>query len=138
MSITGSIIYDGECAFCIKQVKRIQKFDGKNQFKYDIRQNPELLLIYPEMKAFEEVDGLRYCSTQKEAYVGADAVYQIYSRLVPFNVLAWTYHIPGLKSIYKSIYAWIAKNRYRFTAKCEDDVCEIPYKKRNNKLNGHL
>jgi predicted DCC family thiol-disulfide oxidoreductase YuxK len=132
MPISGAIIYDGECAFCIKQVQRIQKFDKKAQFMYDIRQNKNITNLYPELKEYENVDGLRFCSKEHTAYIGADAVFQIYNKLSPFNLLAWTYKVPGLNLIFKAIYAWIAKNRYKFSEKCKDEVCEIPYNDRKS------
>jgi len=128
----GAIVYDGECAFCIKQIQRIQKFDKKNQFMYDVRQNKNIIKLYPELKEFEDVDGLRFCSKDHVAFIGADAVYQIYSKLSPFYLLAWAYKIPGLNYVFKAIYAWIARNRYKFSAQCEDEVCEIPFNERKS------
>ena len=131
MSFNGTIIYDGECGFCKKQIDRIKGLDRVSQFQYEVRQSESLLIDFPEMKEFENVDGLRFSSLHHKAYVGADAVYQIYSRLFPFKMIAWCYKIPGLNMIFKRIYKWISDNRQRLSGNCENQKCDIPYQKRN-------
>lgn len=129
--LSGTIIYDGECQYCIKQIHRIQNLDRKKQFLFDIRQNKNLYALYPELEPYDGIDGLRFVRADKEAFIGADAVHQIYKCISPFQLLTWTYHIPVLKQFFKLIYLIIAKNRYRLSKTCKDGVCDIPYKERS-------
>ena len=55
--------------------------------------------------------------------VGADAIYNIARQLKGWKYLAWMYRIPVLNTVCRASYAWIARNRYRFAKKCEDEVC---------------
>ena len=119
------VVYDGECPFCLKHVDRMQRRDRSDVFEYQPRQAPGLEDRFPRLTEGDFNSGMRLIDTDGSISVGADAVYNIARRLDGWKYLAWMYRVPVLNGICRASYAWIARNRYRFAKKCDDDVCEF-------------
>lgn len=119
------VVYDGECPYCLKQVDRMQSRDSDRTFEYQPRQAAGLEERFPKLADGDFNSGMRLIHTDGSISVGADAVYEIARRLNGWKYLAWLYRVPVLGWICRTGYAWIARNRYRFAKKCEDDVCEL-------------
>ena len=118
------VIYDGQCKFCLGQIAKMKKCDRRCVFDYLPRQTENLLEQFPVLENEEFDTGLRLVTTENRVMVGADAVYEIYRRFKPYKYLTWIYKVPLLNGLFKKIYQWIAKNRYRLKGKC-DEGCEI-------------
>lgn len=57
---------------------------------------------------------------------GADAWAHIGMHLPGWNLLAWVLLIPGVRWIAAKVYAWIARNRYRWNRNlCADGTCAL-------------
>ena len=108
-----TIIYDGICSLCQRQVARIRRFDGRRVFDYVARQSPDLLARFPQLANEEFSTGMRLVHRDGRVAVGADAVYEIARRLSLTRWVAWLYRVPGLHALARRIYAHIAANRYR-------------------------
>ncbi len=119
------VVYDGECPFCLKHVDRMQRRDSSDVFEYQPRQAAGLEDRFPRLTEGDFNSGMRLIDTDGSISVGADAVYNIARRLDGWKYLAWMYRVPVLNSICRASYAWIARNRYRFAKKCDDDACEL-------------
>lgn len=124
------VIFDGDCSFCRLQIEKIKRRDRLDQFEFSPRQESGLLKDHPELLPYENQDGLRFISIQRNVFVGADSVYQIYKRIFPFNLVTWVYKLPLFHAFFQIIYQWISKNRLKLSGKCENDVCEVPYEDR--------
>jgi predicted DCC family thiol-disulfide oxidoreductase YuxK len=121
-----AIVYDAECPFCRKQIRKIQAMNrGKNQFDYLPNQNLDILEVYPGLKKFEFQDGLKFVSTDGVASCGADAVFEIARRLPYWSWLKWLYPIPPITWCARVCYGWVAKRRLNISKICNDDHCEI-------------
>ena len=121
----ATIVYDGECPFCIKQVKSIQDMDHNDCFDYVPRQAPELVTCFPTLKEMDFEEGMRLVDPNGCIYVGADAVYQIARRLPKARLIAWLYCIPVCKQIAQILYRWIAVNRKRLGQTCRAEPSKI-------------
>lgn len=120
------VVYDGECRFCLKQVDRIQRRDRQSIFDYSPRQEEGLVERFPKLAEVDFDSGMRLIERDGTIHAEADAVYEIARRLPLWRGMAWLYRIPGLNWIFRRIYAWIAKNRYRLASKCEvDGECQV-------------
>src|ERR1700688_608042 len=118
------VIYDGECRFCIDQVRRIKQMDMLHQLEYIPRQDPTADLRFPMLRTIDFDKGMRLLTADGNNYAGADAVYQIARRLPATRPIAWLYCIPGINQIAKLIYTWIARNRKRLGQTCDDASCK--------------
>ena len=121
------IVYDGECRFCLWSVGRIRRFDRNGRFEYLPCQTAGIEERFPILSSSDFNTGLRLIHAGGQVDVGADAVYQIYRQLPPWNLFTGVYRIPGLKQLFRAGYGLIARNRHRFgRVECADEVCEIP------------
>ena len=113
-----AIVFDGQCPFCIRQVARIQQRDLEGTFEYVPRQTQGLESRFPKLAEGDFNTGMRLVHVDGSVSVGADAVYQIARRLPGWRGWAWLYRVPGLRSLLRAIYGWIARNRYRLARTC--------------------
>lgn len=117
------IIYDGQCAFCRRQVERIRRRDPRNQFDYLAFEDPEVNRRFAHLDITDVDAGLRLITPDQQVYAGHDAVYHIARRIRPWRPLAWLYHLPGARPLFARLYAWIARHRHRLAPKCEANSC---------------
>lgn len=120
------VVYDGACGFCRKQVARIARWDRAGVFEFLARQTPGLEERFPRLADADFNTGLRLILPDGTILVGADGVYEIARRLPRFRALAWLYRVPLLHGFCKSLYAWVARNRYRLVNSCDDGACSVP------------
>ena len=121
-----TIVYDGECAFCRKQVERIRGWDRAERFAYLPRQSPDLETRFPQLAQADLASGMRLVEPDGTVLVGADAVHGIARRLPGWRYLAWLYRVPGLRWLARRAYGWIAANRYKLAGSCDDGACDLP------------
>ncbi|MEE2657698.1 MAG: DUF393 domain-containing protein [Candidatus Latescibacterota bacterium] len=126
-----TIIYDGECRFCLWSLRRIQHLDRHCRYEYVPRQAPGVDERFPILTQSDFNIGLRLILVGgSPVHVGADAVYQIYRHLPPASWIAWVYRIPGITQLFRVGYAFIARNRHRFgRVECDTGGCEISYER---------
>ncbi len=122
------IVYDGQCRFCQKQVERIRRWDSRSRFEYVPRQTPGLDERFPQLAQGDFNTGMRLIGEAGSVYVGADAVYQIATRLPRSRWIAWVYRVPVLHQLARGLYAWVAKNRQSLGGSCEDGACQIDHR----------
>jgi predicted DCC family thiol-disulfide oxidoreductase YuxK len=119
------IVYDGDCAFCRKQIARIRARATRGQFEYLPRQAPGITDRFPILAESDFNTGMRLVHPSGQVYVGADAVYQIARALPGWRRIAWLYRVPILHGLSRLIYRWIAANRQRLGQTCDDGACAI-------------
>lgn len=121
-----TIVYDGECRFCIARVDNIRALDKRNRFDYVPRQDTHSAELFPQLAGFKLDDGMLLIEpNEKQIYVGADAVYHIARQLPGVQLIAGFYLIPGINQLAKFAYGLIAANRRRLGRVCVDNVCDI-------------
>jgi len=119
------VIYDGECPFCIDQIKRIRSWDRDSCFEYVARQTPGIDARFPVLQSVDFNKGMRLIEPEGQMFAGADALYHIFRRLPATNGIAWLYNVPGITQIARAVYAWIAANRKSLGKTCETGACDI-------------
>lgn len=119
-----TVVYDGQCPFCIRQIERFQSLDKNGCFEYVARQTPGLEERFPILASSDFNSGMRLIWPAGRVEVGADAVYQICKRLPRLRYAAWLYCLPGIKQIGRMVYAWIAANRQRLGRDCANGQCQ--------------
>lgn len=126
-SSAGTIVYDGECAFCLRQVERVRAKDIHGLFECVPQQAPGLFDRFPALAEADLDSGMRLIQPDGQIHVGPDAVYEIARRLPSWRRLAWLYRLPLLHRVFVAGYAWIAANRYRLAGKCREGRCALPH-----------
>jgi predicted DCC family thiol-disulfide oxidoreductase YuxK len=74
------VVYDGACAFCLRQVERIRRRDRAGVFEFVPRQTAGLEQRFPKLAEGDFNTGMRLVHRDGSVSVGADAVYEIARR----------------------------------------------------------
>jgi predicted DCC family thiol-disulfide oxidoreductase YuxK len=124
------VVYDGNCAFCKRQVDRLRSWDKRDRFDYLPHTAPGIEERYPALRAsgaagMDIERGMILLTPDGETHIGADAVQQIMRRLPPLNLLAPMFHVPGVRRLARRLYGWIARRRYRLSGQCEGEACRL-------------
>jgi predicted DCC family thiol-disulfide oxidoreductase YuxK len=119
-----NIVFDGQCAFCIRSLKIVSALDRYRSFRlYDSHQS-ETLLRFPELRG-ASVDEVMYTLVDGEVI---RAGFFAFRRLIWNIPLTWilipVFYFPGAGLLGPSLYAWVARNRSRFG--CRLDVGDLP------------
>jgi predicted metal-dependent hydrolase/predicted DCC family thiol-disulfide oxidoreductase YuxK len=115
---SGWIFYDGECQFCISNIRRHEKLLRKHGFELATLQTPwvrERLGLKPDFELTE----MKLLAPDGKIYGGADALLQIARRIWwawPLFALA---KIPGMIFPLRAIYRRVAANRHCLGGKCK-------------------
>ncbi len=130
-----TIIYDGECRFCTWSAGRISARDHDDMYEILPRQQPGLDKRFPILTQSDFNTGLRLIQADDGVHVGADAVYEIYRALPPYQLITWVYRVPILHSLFRLAYALIARYRHHLgridpALACDDTGCVISYGER--------
>lgn len=107
------IIYDNGCAYCRRQVQRVQSLDKRGLFECVAMDDPTLVQRYPVLAYDTLRSRLRLLHPDGVVHVGADAVYEIARRLPGWRWLAWLYRLPGLHTFFRWLYLRVSLNRWQ-------------------------
>ena len=59
-------------------------------------------------------------------YSGVDAWARIGKALPGWKLVSWLLLVPGIHFVAKRLYAWVARNRYRWNRElCKDGTCDL-------------
>lgn len=120
-----TLIYDGECSFCVEQVGRIRAMDKESAVDYVPRQVPDLDERFPVLKEMNFDEGMRFVSGDGLVYVGADAFAELGKRIKPLAWFTALYKLPVIKQAARVVYRLIAANRKRLGRTCEGGACRV-------------
>lgn len=118
-----TIVYDGECPFCVRQIERIRGWDRAGRFAYVPRQSEGLAERFPQLACEDFSSGLRAVRADGSVAVGAEAVYEIARRLPRWRWVAWVYRVPVVRGVCDRAYGWVAARRERSRAVCPPQGC---------------
>jgi len=122
---SGWVFYDGECQFCISNIRRYEKLLRRHGFEPETLQTPwvrERLGLKPD----SELTEMKLLATDGGIYGGADASLQIARRIWwawPLFALA---KIPGMIFIFRAIYRRVAARRHCLGGSCAIDQRKKP------------
>lgn len=125
---SGTLLYDGECVFCRRQIERIKAWDGLQQqgrgrFQYLSLHAPEVQERWPDLSRDRLMQEMCIIDPQDHRHWGAEAVRYI-TRVLPRLWWAAPFtHFPGAMLVLKPLYGLVSKYRYRLMGRTQD-ACE--------------
>jgi predicted DCC family thiol-disulfide oxidoreductase YuxK len=122
----ATLLYDGQCAFCIRSVKLAKRLDWFHRLQpVDARTvNDRLVTISPQ-RLMEEMHLITPHAGR--IYHGFGAFRWMAWRLPLLWPLAPFLYLPGIPTLGQKIYLWIARNRFRLVP-CHGGVCQTRQK----------
>jgi predicted DCC family thiol-disulfide oxidoreductase YuxK len=121
-----TILFDGHCALCRASAARVRRFDSRRRIELLDLHEPSVSQRYPKIDRQQAMKWMLAVDSQGRIYSGADAWARIGLLLPGWKFVAWILLVPGIHLLATNIYAWIARNRYRWNRTiCNDDSCSV-------------
>ena len=104
-----TLIYDGDCNFCTRWVRRWQPVTGD---RVEYLTSQEATDRFPQISPIHFENSVQLVDSQGAAFEGAEAVLQTLALVPGKGLLLWGYlKIPGFARVAEAIYRVIAHNR---------------------------
>jgi len=125
----ATVLYDGQCVFCRRQVSFLEKLSAKKLRFLDLHQHWQ---DYPQLDLAEALREMKLIDVTGRSYGGAAAIAKLLELCYPFwGKAAKLYDVPGITWFCDTAYKLIAENRYRLMGKdeaCESGSCAVKFK----------
>lgn len=124
-----TVLYDGSCNLCRGSAARVRRFDTRHRIELLDLHDPSATDRFPQINRDQAMKWMQAVDANGRVYSGADAWARIGLLLPGWKFLAWILLAPGVRWLVAKIYAWIARNRYRWNRTiCEDRTCHAHVK----------
>ncbi len=116
------LIFDGDCGFCTKTANLVKQLDTHQRIR--VLPNHTTGLLDEAGLTFEQtLEAAWFVDEKGRQFRGAGAINTCLAAVHGiFEPLVWLYALPGIRQIEDTVYAWVARNRYRMpgsTAACK-------------------
>ena len=121
------VVYDGDCRICTAQVSKLTWWDCQQKLSYMSLHDPAVAERWPDLSRDRLMEEMCIVDTHGKRHWGASAIRYLTFRL---RRLWWAMpllYFPGSMFLWRPLYRWIARNRYRLsgTESCDDDACQL-------------
>jgi predicted DCC family thiol-disulfide oxidoreductase YuxK len=121
------VIYDGQCRICTSQIRQLPKRDREGKLAYLSLHDPEVQRRWPDLSPERMMQEMVIIDRHGNRHWGAEAIRYLTRRL---RRLVWAspfLHFPGSMFLWRPLYRWIARNRYRLSggAQCDGGTCSL-------------
>jgi predicted DCC family thiol-disulfide oxidoreductase YuxK len=121
-----TVLYDGSCPICIKEMHQYQRFEKSGEVNwFDITGQDEWLLarqIDPDAALLE----LHVLTPEGKLVKGVDAFILLWQRAPLLRPIAWIASLPLLKSFIKNSYGWFTRRRLEKDGRLPGRSCKKP------------
>jgi predicted DCC family thiol-disulfide oxidoreductase YuxK len=121
-----TLLYDGACRICIGQVQMLDAYNDEGRIELLDMNSAEAQSRFPQVRPEDARRELHLVAPDGTLHRGAEAVRETLLRLPALRGLGELLRLPGMISLARPIYAFVARNRYRLGGRadaCEDDLC---------------
>jgi predicted DCC family thiol-disulfide oxidoreductase YuxK len=123
------VIYDGECVFCTSSVKILARLDTHNRLRFVSLHDPVIATDYPDLTHNQLMEQMWVVSSSGHKFGGADAIAYLSIRLPLLYPIAPIIRFPGTMPLWRTLYRWVARLRYRIAGKqCDNGTCSLHHR----------
>jgi predicted DCC family thiol-disulfide oxidoreductase YuxK len=121
------VIYDGHCRICTAQVRKLLWWDCQGRLSYMSLHNAEVAHRWPDLTHERLMQQMVIVDRRGNRHWGAEAIRYLSRRLRRLWWAAPFLHVPGSMYVWRPLYRWIARNRYRLSGgpACDDGTCAL-------------
>jgi predicted DCC family thiol-disulfide oxidoreductase YuxK len=120
-----TVLYDGACRFCRSQIALLRRLDLTGRLAFTSLHDPSVARDFPEIPPADLLEQMYVVDRSGLARGGAEAVRYLSRRLPLLWPLALPLHVPGSLPLWRSLYRFVARNRFRIAGRCDDGTCKI-------------
>jgi len=119
-----TVLYDGACNLCWASVARVRRMDSRSRIELLDLHDASVATRFPQVNFDEAMRLMQVVDRRGRVYSGADAWARIGLALPGWKFVAWLLLLPGIHFLAQRLYAWVARNRYRWNREgCENGTC---------------
>lgn len=118
-----TVIFDGECGFCMRWIRRGRALDWWKLIDWRARLEKGLSEEFPQTNKEETKNRIVSIRPDGKAFGGYFAMRDIMLRLPLTFIPALIMHIPGTGIIGEPVYQWISRNRHLFRGPRPKGTC---------------
>jgi predicted DCC family thiol-disulfide oxidoreductase YuxK len=124
---SDTVIYDGHCKMCTTQVHRLPWWDCQGKLSYLSLHDPEVARRWPDLSFDRMMTEMVIVDRDGNRHWGPEAFRFLSLRLRRMWWSAPILNFPGSMLVWRPLYRWVARNRYRFggEAMCDDGTCAL-------------
>jgi predicted DCC family thiol-disulfide oxidoreductase YuxK len=125
------VIFDGHCRFCRANVELFHRLDRRRRLAFLSLHDPEVYRRWPDLTHEQLMQEMVIVDRHGGRHAGAASIRYLSRRLPLLWPLAPLLHIPFSMPLWRGLYRFIARNRYRIAGKrkeCDDNACSAHLK----------
>ena len=121
------VIYDGHCRICTSQVHKLPGWDREGKLAYLSLHDPEVKRRWPDLSHERMMQEMVIVDRHGNRHWGPEAIRYLSRRLRRLVWAAPFLYFPGSMYLWRPLYRWIARNRYRLSgeAPCDEGTCSL-------------
>ena len=120
------VLYDGACSLCRASVARVRGIDRGGRIELLDLHESSVAARFPQVNREEAMRLMQAVDSGGRVYSGVDAWARIGLAVPGWKLIAWLLLVPGIHLAAGQIYAWVARNRYRWNPElCADGSCAV-------------
>lgn len=120
------VIYDGDCRICTAQVSKLPWWDCQGKLAYLSLHDPQVQARWPDLTHERLMHEMCIVDSRGHRHWGPEAVRYLTGRLRRLWWAAPVLYFPGSMLVWRPLYRWIAKNRYRLSGThCDEGTCNL-------------
>ena len=120
------LIYDGQCNFCRGSVRSLRMLDWTGRLSFISLHDERVGQRWPQLSYDQLMDQIWLVTRHGQTLGGADAMRYLSVRMPALWLLAPLLNLPGTMPLWRSVYRWIARNRYRIAGRnCDGGTCNL-------------
>jgi predicted DCC family thiol-disulfide oxidoreductase YuxK len=120
-----TVLSDGACRVCRSQIALLRRLDLTGRLAFTSLHDPSVARDFPEIPPADLLEQMYVVDRSGLARGGAEAVRYLSRRLPLLWPLALPLHVPGSLPLWRSLYRFVARNRFRIAGRCDDGTCKI-------------
>lgn len=120
------VFFDGDCPLCLREIRMLQKLDKQGRIRFtDIAAADfDAAALGTDYEAL--MDRIHGRLPSGEWITGVEVFRRLYGAVGLGPVVALT-RLPGLRQSLDFAYERFAKNRLKWTGRCDADGCAVPH-----------
>jgi predicted DCC family thiol-disulfide oxidoreductase YuxK len=120
------MLYDGACRICVRQAQMVRAYNDDGRIEVLDLHSAAAQARFPQVRPEDARRELHLVAPDGTLHRGAEAIREILLRLPALSGLGQLLRLPGMMSLARPLYAFVADNRYLLGGRadaCEGDVC---------------
>jgi predicted DCC family thiol-disulfide oxidoreductase YuxK len=119
------VFYDGDCPLCMREIRLLQRLDRKHRIEFTNIAAPGFVPEQLGTTMADLMERIRGRLPDGTWIEGVEVFRRLYAA-VGFGPLVAITRLPGLSHVLDAAYRVFAKNRLKWTGRCNDGTCELP------------